>query len=163
MRWTRHAELEVLVVAVRHQQRGLFRIELAERGAQGFGLVRVERPGLDHGQFLLREFCGERRAQRAEQHLFRQRVFIGARARAMHGAAMAPQRRADRADTRASRALLLPQLAAGAADFALFLGLVRAAAQPGEVPPGGFVQEVAVDLGAKDRVRQIDLADFLSV
>src|SRR6266849_8971453 len=81
----------------------------------------------------------------------------------MDRSAMAPERRTDRAHTRAARALLLPELAARAADFALVLGLVRAAAQPAQMPPRGFVQQVLIDLRAKDRVRQFHLPDFLAI
>src|SRR2546428_8662729 len=81
----------------------------------------------------------------------------------MDRAAVAPERRADRAHTRAARALLLPELAARAADFALVLGLVGTAAQPAQVPPRSFMQQVLIDLRAKDRVRQLHLTDFLAI
>src|SRR6202158_2647039 len=81
----------------------------------------------------------------------------------MDRAAMAPERRADRAHTRAARALLLPELAARATDFALFLDLVRAPAQSAQVPPRSLVQQVLIDLRAKDRVRQFHLTDFLAI
>src|SRR5260370_18357393 len=81
----------------------------------------------------------------------------------MDRAAMAPERRADRAHTRAARALLLPKFAASAAHFALFLDLVRTSAQSAQVPPRSFVQQVLVDLLAKNRVRQLHLPDFLPI
>src|SRR6266849_4199484 len=81
----------------------------------------------------------------------------------MDRAAMTPERRPDRAHTRAARALLLPELAARAAHFALVLGLVRTSAQPAQVPPRSFVQQVLVDLRAKNRVRQLHLTDFLAI
>src|SRR2546428_4576465 len=81
----------------------------------------------------------------------------------MDRAAVAPERRADRAHTRAARALLLPELAARAAHFALFLDLVRASAQSAEIPPRSFMQQVLIDLRAKDRVRQLHLTDFLAI
>jgi hypothetical protein len=58
---------------------------------------------------------------------------------------------------------LPPELAACAADFALILGLGRAAAQPREIPPRSFVQQVTIHLGAEDRVRQFYLTDFLAI
>src|SRR5712692_7422443 len=76
---------------------------------------------------------------------------------------MTPKRRTDRANTRAAGALLPPELAARAADFALFLDLVRSPAQPAQIPPRSFVQQVLIHLRAKDRVRQLDLADFLAI
>src|SRR5712664_1684212 len=81
----------------------------------------------------------------------------------MDCAAMTPERRANRAHTRASRALLLPKFAARAADFALFLDLVRTPAQSAQVPSRSFMQQVLVDLRAKDRVRQLHLTDFLAI
>ena len=76
---------------------------------------------------------------------------------------MAPQGRPNRADTRAAGALLLPELAASAGYFALFLDLVRAPAEPVQVPAGSFVQQMRIHLRAKHRVRKLNLADFLSV
>src|SRR5260370_15582939 len=81
----------------------------------------------------------------------------------MDCAAMAPERGANRAHTRAARALLLPKFAARAADFALFLDLVRTPAQSAQVPTRSFMQQVLVDLRAKDRVRQLHLSDLLAI
>src|SRR5229473_793648 len=155
--------LQVCVLAVGDQQSRLRVIQLVQHRQQRLGLVRFERPRIHDCQLLLRQFCRERRAQRAEQHLLRQRVAVIARLWSVDRAAMAPERRTNRADTRAARTLLLPELAARAADFALVLGLVRAAAQSAQVPPRSFVQQVLIDLRAKDRVRQIHLTDFLAI
>src|SRR5271155_697791 len=76
---------------------------------------------------------------------------------------MAPQRRPNRANTRAARAFLLPKLAACTADFALVLGLGCAATQPREIPPRSFVQQVLIDLGAEDRIGQFELTDCLAI
>src|SRR6516225_8351137 len=76
---------------------------------------------------------------------------------------MPPERRADRAHAGASRTLLPPELAACAAHFALFLGLVRPATQPCEIPPRSLMQEVLIDFGTEDRVRQFYLADLLAI
>src|SRR5258708_18325706 len=81
----------------------------------------------------------------------------------MDRAAMATERRADRAYARAACAFLLPELAARAAHFALFLDLVRTSAQPAQVPPRSFVQQALVDLRAKNRVRQFHLPDLLAI
>src|SRR5579864_4917364 len=102
-------------------------------------------------------------AQRAEQLLFRQRIAVIARAGPVNRTAMTPQRRPDRTDTRTARALLPPQLAAGSGHFALFLHLVRTAAQARQIPPRSFMQQVRIHLGAEYGVRQLDFADFLSV
>src|SRR5258708_8409286 len=138
-------------------------IQFAQHSQQRLGLGLFERPSVHDRQLLLRQFCRERRAQRAQQHLLRQRIAVIARLRSVDRAAMAPERRANGAYTRAARALLLPELAARAADFALVLGLVRAAAQSAQVPPRSFMQQVLIDLRAKDRVRQLHLTDFLAI
>src|SRR6267378_715220 len=153
--------LQIRVFAVRHQQSRLLVIQLAQHRQQRFGLVRLQSPRIHNRQLLLGQFCRERRAQRAQQHFLRQRVAVIARPRSVDRAAMTPERRADRADARAARAFLLPELAARAADFALFLDLVRAPAQSAQVPPRSLVQQVLVDLRAKNRVRQFHLTDLL--
>src|SRR2546430_12304388 len=124
-------------------------IQLVQNFQQRLGLVGIQSPGIHNRQLLLRQFRGKRRAQRAQQHLLWQRVAVIARLWSMDRAAMTPERRADRAHTRAARTLLLPEFAARAADFALVLGLVRAAPQPAQVPSRSFVQQVLVDLRAK--------------
>src|SRR5207237_8555434 len=50
-----------------------------------------------------------------------------------------------------------------AADFALFFYFVRSPAQPAQIPPRSFVQQVRVHLRAKDRFREFYLADFLAI
>src|SRR6266403_2979444 len=108
-------EFQVAVLAVCHQQRRFRMIQLAKHFDERLRLVRLERPGIHDRQLLLREFCRKRRAQCTEQHLLWQRVAVIARPWSVDRAAMTPERRTDRADARASRALLLPELAARAA------------------------------------------------
>src|SRR6266851_3055389 len=155
--------LQVGVLAVSHQQRRLCVIQFAQHLEQRLGLVRLQSPRIHYRQLLLRQFCRERRTQRAQQHLLWQRVAVIARLWSVDCSAMTPERRPDRAHARAARALLLPELAARAAHFALVLGLVRAATQPAQVPSRSFVQQVLVDLGAENRVRQLHLTDFLAI
>src|SRR5713226_9744972 len=155
--------LQVGVLAVSHQQRRLCVIQFAQHLEQRLGLVRLQSPRIHYRQLLLRQFCRERRTQRAQDHLLRQCVAVIARLWSMDCSAMTPERLPDRAHARAARALLLPELAARAADFALVLGLVRAAAQSAQVPPRSFMQQVLIDLRAKDRVRQLHLTDFLAI
>src|SRR4029077_13366018 len=112
---------------------------------------------------LLRQFCRKRGAQRAQQHLLRQRVTVVARLWSMDGSAMAPKRRADRAHARAASALLPPELAARAADFALVLGLVRARAQTAQIPARSFVQQMRIHLRGKYRVGELHLPDLLTI
>src|SRR6267143_1348073 len=147
---------------MRYKQCRLRVIQLAKRLDERLRLVRLERPGIHDRQLLLRELCRKGRAQCPQQHLLWQRVTIITRPWSVDRTAVAPKRRPDRAHARATRALLLPELAARAAYFALFLDLVRAPAQSPQIPPRGFVQQVLIHLRAKDRVRQFDLADFLA-
>src|SRR6266478_4273700 len=154
---------QIRVLAVSHQQSRLRVIQLAQHRQQRFGLVRLQSPCIYNRELLLGQFCRERRAQRAQQHLLRQRVAVIARLWSVDRAAMTPERRANRAYTRAPRALLLPELAACAAHFALLLDLVRAPAQSAQVPPRSFMQQVLIDLRAKDCVRQLHLTDLLAI
>src|SRR5579862_5304754 len=80
----------------------------------------------------------------------------------MNGAAMAPQGRTNRAYTRATGALLPPQLATGAADFALVFRLVGAGANFALIPARRFVQQVRIHLRAKNRVGELHFAHFLA-
>src|SRR5262249_44248118 len=102
------------------------------------------------------------RTQCAEQNFLWKRVAVVARARSVDRAAVAPQRRTYRTDTRAARAFLLPELAACAAHFALLFHFVRAAAKSSEIPARRFVQQVLIHLCTEDRVGQLDLPDFLA-
>src|SRR5882724_9969522 len=154
---------QIRVLAMSDQQSRLRVVQFVQHREQRFGLVCLECPRIHNRQLLLRELRRERRAQRAQQHLLRQRVTVIARLWSVDSAAMAPKRRANRADARAAGALLLPELAARAADFALVLGLVRARTQPAQIPPRSFVQQVLVDFRAKDRVRQLHLTDLLAI
>jgi hypothetical protein len=81
----------------------------------------------------------------------------------MYGSAMAPERRTDRAHARAACTLLPPEFSACSAHFTLILGLVRPRAQPAQIPPRSFVQQMLVHLRAKDRIRQFHLANFLAI
>ncbi len=103
--------------------------------------------------FSSANFDGQRRTQRAHNHFLRQRVVVPSRHRAVHRAAVAPERRTNRADARAARALLLPELSARAADFALVLRLVRSRALSRQIVAHGFVQQVLVHLAPKTHRR----------
>jgi hypothetical protein len=76
---------------------------------------------------------------------------------------MAPERRPNGANARATRTLLPPKLAASAAYFALILGLGGAAAQSAKIPAGSFVQQVFIYFDAKDRVGQLYLTNCLAI
>src|SRR5579883_2402701 len=156
------SQLEIAVFAVVDNQGGAIGGELVQGGVQSFGLVRFERPGVHHGKFLVRQLRRKSGAQRSEEHLFGQRVAIVARLGSVDRAAMTPQRRTNRTDARAAGALLPPELAARAADFALILGLVRARAEAGEIPARSFVQQILVNLRAENGIRQLERADFLA-
>src|SRR5580658_2940505 len=80
----------------------------------------------------------------------------------MNRSAVPPQRRANRADTRAAGALLPPQLAPRAAYFALVFRLVGARANLALIPARRFVQQVRIHLRAKNRVGELHFAHFLA-
>src|SRR5205814_2885816 len=80
---------------------------------------------------------------------------------AMYGAAMPPQRRADRAHAGASGALLLPQFLAGAGDQLAVLGGVGAGAQRGAIVLDRFPQQIFVD-AAENFFRQLQRTDLLA-
>src|SRR6266478_2579733 len=155
--------IQIAIFAVSHEQCGLFAVELVERRTQRFRLVRVKRPRIHNRQLLFRELRGKRRAQRAEEHLLRQRVTVIPRVLSMNRAAMAPERRTNRTDARAAGALLPPELAARAADFAFVLGLVRARAQTAQIPARSFVQQVRIHFRAKHCVGELHLPDLLAI
>ena len=81
----------------------------------------------------------------------------------MHGAALAPDRRANRADARPAGALLPPQLAARAGDFPSALGLVRSSALRPQIPARDLVQQVRIDALGKNVVGQVHLAHRLAL
>src|SRR5277367_598644 len=155
-------EFQVAVFTMRNEQSRFVAVQLAERFTQTLGLVRFEIQRIDHGQPLLRQFRGQRGAQRAQKHFLWQRVAVIARLRSVNRSAMAPQRRSNRANARAARALLPPQLAASAAHFALVLGFVGARANLALIPARRLVQQMRIHLRAKNRVGELHFAHFLA-
>src|SRR5258708_8445246 len=148
---------------MRNQQRGLSKTQFSKCAQQRRSLWRFQWPAIHHGQFSVSQFRGQRRTQCAEQHFLRHCIAVTARTWSVHRAAMPPQRRPDGANACLASALLLPELAAGTGNFALFFYLVRAPAEPVQVPAGSFVQQMRIHLRAKYRLRQLDFADFLSI
>ena len=71
--------------------------------------------------------------------------------------------RADRAVTRAAGALLLVELLGAAADRRAVLGGARALPLRRELRLHDLVEEVLLDLGSEDFVREIDRADLLAL
>src|SRR5262249_31949024 len=139
-------EFQVAILAVRNDQRRLREAQLVERFSKLARLVRFKLPGIHDGQLLVRKLRRESRTQCAEQNLLGKRVAVVTRTRSVNRAAMAPQRRPDRTDSSAARALLLPELAACAAHFALFFHFVRAAAERVQIPTRGLVQKMLINL-----------------
>src|ERR1700687_1565757 len=157
------SQFQVAVFAVRNQQSRLGVVQLAQRQLQRLGFVRLESPAIHDRQFLLRKLRRKRGAQRAQQHFLWQSVTVIARLRSVNRASMAPKRRPDGANTSAASAFLPPKFAACAADLALVLGLVSAGALAVQIPSRRFMQQIAIHLRAKDRVRQFELADLLAL
>src|SRR5262249_27579250 len=120
----------------------------------GHGVQRVD----DHER-AVGDLRRQRRAQRAQLHLARQRVLVAARLRAAHGAALAPQRIADLADAGAARTLLPPRLLAGAADERAVLRRMGAAALRRVLLDDGFPDEIRLDAPAEHLVVEVQAAD----
>ena len=109
-------------LAVFDQQRRARHVQLVERAAIELGLGFLDLQRIHHRQLAVGQLRSQRRAQRAQQLLARESIVVAARLRSVHRAAVAPQGRTHRADTRAARALLLPQLLAGTGNQLAVLG-----------------------------------------
>ena len=104
---------------------------------------------------------GQRVAQGGAAGPLGEGVIVAAGLGAVDGAAALPERGADGADPGAAGALLLPELAAGAGDFPLGLGLGGAGAALGQVVADRFPDQVLVDvLELEDFGQQVDGADL---
>ena len=130
-------------------------LELSQRDPASLGRPLAESDGTPKGAALIFEkpsnrtrhsmeiavvqLGGQSRAQRADQHFLRQAVAVVARLRAVRGAAVAPQRAADRTHTGAAGALLLPQLLARTGRFVPALCHSRSAADSRPVIVHNFI------------------------
>ncbi len=99
----------------------------------------------------------------ARDHLLGRALRVVARLRPVHDATTGHLRRADRALTGVTRALLLEGLAAGARDLAATLGRVRALASRRELRDDDLVDERDVRLDVEQRGGQLDRAGLLAV
>src|SRR4051812_18969430 len=132
------------------------------RGRLGF-LVAARLELVDDDERAVGQLRRQRRAQRAQLHLARQRVVVAARLRPEHGAALAPQRVADFADAGAAGALLPPRLLARAADVGAVLRRVRALVLLRVLVHDRFPDQVGLDHAAEELVLEIDRADVFFV
>src|SRR5580700_1758073 len=155
------AQFQVAILVFRglDDQNCLVDFESAEGFAEFLGLRFLHVEGINDDQFSVGQLRGQCRAQRAQQLFARESVVIGTRLRTMHGVAMPPQRRADRADAGASRALLFPELFARSGNLPTALGLVRALVLPGAVMLDRFPEQIFVDR-AENLVGQIERPHF---
>src|SRR5581483_7241341 len=154
------AQFKVLVpVPVVDQERGAVHLQSIQGFAEllGLGLFHVE--CVHDDQLAIRKLGGQSRAQRAQDLLARKRVFVGAGLRSMYGAAMAPQRRTDRAYASSAGALLFPELLAGARDQLLVLGRMCTGTLGGAIMLHRLPEKVFID-GAENLVRKIEGADL---
>ena len=148
-----------LVGAAQHDQDlgGLGR--LAQRRDRGLGrrlLAGDER--LDHVHPAVAGPVGEGATQGGGLHLLRGPLAVVARHGAVHDATAGELRRADRALTGATGALLLVRLLAAAGDLAAGLRLVRALAGGGELGHDDLVHQRDVRLHVEDVAGQLDRA-----
>src|ERR1019366_6987660 len=145
-----------------HQQRRALRVQLVQRRAEGLRLGFFQLEVFDHHQLAVGELRRQRRAQRTLHFLAREVIVVGAGLGSMDRAAMPPQWGTDRRDTRPARALLLPQLLAGAAHQSAGLGGGGPGPQAGAVMLYRFPKQVFVDR-AKYFVGQLQRAYFFAV
>ena len=157
------AQRQVLVVGGRniHHERSAADLELFERSGKclGLGLFHIE--GRDHDKLAIGKFRSQCRTQRAQQFLPGEGVVIRARLRPVNGAAVAPQWRPDRANTRPARALLFPQLLARSGNASPDLGGVRARTSGGAIVLHRLPEQIFVDR-AKHLVGQFERPSFRS-
>src|SRR5438270_13338180 len=100
--------LTVLRIQVRDQKRCLLSSQRVQRLAHIFAFCGEYFQTLDHSQLAIGVLAGQSRTQRAKQFLFGKGEIVAARLRSMYRATVAPEWRADRANTCTASALLLP-------------------------------------------------------
>src|ERR1019366_1493915 len=110
------------ILAILNQQNLACDAQLVQGLAIELGLGILQLEGIDNRQLAVSQLGSNCRAQRAQQLLAREGVIIAARLRSVYRVAVTPKRRANRTDTCAARALLLPQLLAGTSYFGTALG-----------------------------------------
>ena len=106
-------------------------------------------------------FEAMRRAERAHQLLLRERVLVAAGLRSVDRTAATPERSTDRTDTSAARALLLPQLLAGAGDQLAVLGGGSSLTERGAVVLDRLPEQRFVDFAREDLVGEFELSDLV--
>src|SRR6185312_6091616 len=156
-------ELEVLVVRAVDDHDLLVRLERRQRAEKTLGLDLLQLDFVDDDEVALFGELRERRAERADAHLARRTVAPVARARRVGLAAADVDRRALRAVTRLSRALLLVDLLRRAADGAALFRGRRSLATRGELRFHDLVEELFFDFAREHFVREIERAHLLSL
>ena len=153
-----------LVTALDDDHDVLGRGELRENrrgGLRGRGALDAER--VDDVQTAPAGAVAERAQQGGGDHLLGGALRVVARLRAVDDATTGHVRRADRALTGVTRALLLEGLAAGARDLTATLGRVGALASRRELRDDDLVDEGDVRLDVEDRGGQLHGAGLLAV
>src|SRR5690606_22187755 len=123
----------------------------------------VDAERLDDVQAVSAEAVAERAQEGGGDHLLGGALRVVTRLGAVDDATAGHVRRADRALTGVTRALLLERLAAGARDLATTLGRVRALASRRELRDDDLVDERNVRLDVEERGRQLDGAGLVAV
>src|SRR6202522_1681391 len=156
------AEFEIAITGVRrfYKQHRLVDLERIERRAELLSLCILHFEGIHDDQLAIGKLRRQCRAQRTQQLLARECVVVGPRNRAMDGGAVPPEWRTDRADTRAPRALLLPQFFARTGNLPAGLGGMRAAVLPGAVMLHRLPEQVFIDR-AEDFIGDMKDPDLL--
>src|ERR1700740_678991 len=155
-------EIAVSVLGDFHQQRGLLDLQFVERLAKRLRLYFLHVERIHDRDLAIGQLRGQRRPQCSQQLLPREGVVVGAWLRSMHRTAVPPQGRADRSDTGAPRAFLLPQFLAGTGNPPTILGRVCSRPLPSAVVLHRLPEQVLVHR-AKHLIGEIHRADLGAV
>ena len=157
------AQFQIAIARVRriHDQHGLLHFQRRQRGAKLLGLRLFHVEGAHDRQLAIGKLRRQSGTQCTQKLLAGKCVVVGPWNRTMHGAAVPPQWRADRADTGASRSFLLPQLPARTGNLPAGLGGVRAAMLPGAVVLHRLPEQIFVDR-TENLIGQIERSDLFA-
>src|SRR5580693_2759028 len=157
------AQLQIAVRRVRrfHNQHRLLNFERVQRSSERLRLCILQLERIHHRQLPIGKLSRQRGTQRAQKLLARERVVIRPRRRTMHGSAVPPQWRPDRADARPSRSLLFPQLFARTGNLPAGLGGMRAAVLPGAVMFHRLPKQIFIH-GAENLIGKVKGPDLLT-
>ena len=154
-------KLDVLVLIERDDEALRIDAEIAEHLDDALRLRGIELKVVEDDEIAARHLVRECALDREAALLLRHAERIRARLRAEDRAAADPQRRARRAASCTTRALLSPRLSAAAPHEAARLRRMRAETARCELHDDGLMHEAGIHLHAEDAVIQFDIANLL--